>query len=154
MRGLLAAIGVIGLGVLGWMLFTMVPASGVLANLEPKLVDLCRSVTVFPGTEDVTIDEETGIAFISADDRRATAAGAPVQGGIYALKLDGTDRVSKVSPESFGDKPLARRRRPEAAFRHQSHHHRRSQGRDIRRRFRRRAPACRYGRLRRDGVAE
>lgn len=103
MRALLAAIGVIGLGVLGWMVYNLVPASGVFANLQPKLIDQCRSVTVFPGTEDVTIDLETGIAFISADDRRATAAGAPVQGGIYALRLDGTDRVSKVSPESFGD---------------------------------------------------
>ena len=103
MRALLTAIGVIGLGVLGWFLYNIVPASGVLAKLEPKLVDQCRSVTIFPGTEDVTIDEETGIAFVSADDRRATAAGAPVQGGIYALRLDGSDRVSKVSPESFGD---------------------------------------------------
>ncbi len=103
MRALLTAIGVIGLGVLGWFLYNMVPASGVFADLQPKLVDQCRSVTVFPGTEDVTIDEETGIAFVSADDRRATAAGAPVQGGIYALRLDGSDRVSKVSPESFGD---------------------------------------------------
>lgn len=103
MRAIIAAIGVIGLGVLGWFLYNMIPASGVFANLEPKLVDQCRSVTVFPGTEDVTIDEDTGIAFISADDRRATGAGAPVQGGIYALRLDGSDRVSKVSPESFGD---------------------------------------------------
>jgi arylesterase / paraoxonase len=103
MRAFLTAIGVIGLGVLGWFLYNIVPASGVLTNLQPKLVDQCRSVTVFPGTEDVTIDEEAGIAFISADDRRATLAGAPVQGGIYALRLDGSDRVARVSPDSFGE---------------------------------------------------
>ncbi|HBK91857.1 MAG TPA: hypothetical protein DDZ68_09315 [Parvularcula sp.] len=103
MRALFAAIGVIGLGVLGWLLYNIIPSSGVLARLEPKLVDQCRSVTVFPGTEDVTIDEEGGLAFISADDRRATRAGRPVQGGIYALRLDGSDRVSKVSPDSFGE---------------------------------------------------
>lgn len=103
MRAILAAIGVIGLGVLGWFLYNIIPASGVLARLEPKLVDQCRSVEIFPGTEDVTIDEDEGIAFISADDRRATGAGRPVQGGIYALKLDGSDRVSKVSPDSFGE---------------------------------------------------
>lgn len=103
MRALLTAIGVIGLGVLGWFLYNMIPASGVFANLEPKLVDQCRAVEVFPGTEDVTIDEEAGLAFVSADDRRATAAGKPVQGGIYALRLDGSDRVSKVSPDSFGE---------------------------------------------------
>jgi arylesterase/paraoxonase len=103
MRAFLTAIGVIGLGVLGWFLYNIVPASGVLTNLQPKLVDQCRSVTVFPGTEDVTIDEEAGIAFISADDRRSTLAGAPVQGGIYALRLDGSDRVARVSPDSFGE---------------------------------------------------
>lgn len=103
MRALLTAIGVIGLGVLGWFLYNMIPASGVFAGLEPKLVDQCRRVEVFPGTEDVTIDEDAGIAFVSADDRRATAAGQPVQGGIYALRLDGSDRVSKVSPDSFGE---------------------------------------------------
>lgn len=103
MRAILTAIGVFGLGVLGWFLYNIIPASGVLARLDPKLVDQCRRVDVFPGTEDVTIDAESGIAFISADDRRATAAGTPVQGGIYALKLDGSDRVSKVSPDSFGE---------------------------------------------------
>ena len=103
MRALLTAIGVIGLGVLGWFLYNIVPASGVLARLEPKLVDQCRSVAIFPGTEDVTIDEDAGVAFVSADDRRATAAGDPVQGGIYALRLDGSDRVAKVSPDSFGE---------------------------------------------------
>lgn len=103
MRAILTAVGVIGLGVLAWFLYNMIPASGVFARLESKLVDQCRSVTVFPGTEDVTIDEEAGIAFVSADDRRATVAGKPAQGGIYALKLDGSDRVSKVSPESFGE---------------------------------------------------
>jgi arylesterase/paraoxonase len=103
MRAFFTAIGVIGLGVLGWFLYNMIPASGVLARLESKLVDQCRSVVVFPGTEDVTIDEEAGVAFVSADDRRATLAGKPVQGGIYALRLDGSDRVSKVSPDSFGE---------------------------------------------------
>lgn len=103
MRSILTLVGVLGLGVLGWFIYNIIPASGALANLQPKLIDQCRSVEVFPGTEDVTIDEETGIAFISADDRRATIAGAPVQGGVYALRLDGSDRVSKVSPDSFGE---------------------------------------------------
>ena len=103
MRGFFTAAGLLILAVIGWMLWNLVPASGMLAKLEPRLIDQCRAVNVFPGTEDVTIDPELGIAFISADDRRATFAGAPVQGGIYALKLDGSDRVSKVSPDSFGE---------------------------------------------------
>ncbi len=103
MRGFLRLTGLIVLAIIGWMLWNLVPASGVLAGLKPKLVDQCRAVTVFPGTEDVTIDPDLGIAFISADDRRATAAGAPVQGGIYVLRLDGSDRVMRASPDSFGE---------------------------------------------------
>mgnify|MGYP001569633950 CR=1 FL=1 len=103
MIGFLRLTGLIVLGIAGWMVWNLVPASGVFAGIKPKLIDECRAVTVFPGTEDVTIDPELGIAFVSADDRRATFAGAPVQGGVYALRLDGSDRVSKVSPDSFGE---------------------------------------------------
>jgi arylesterase/paraoxonase len=40
------------------------------------------------GVEDITIDWETGIAFLSADDRRATRDDRPVQGALYLLDLD------------------------------------------------------------------
>lgn len=103
MVGFLRLTGLIVLAIAGWMVWNLVPASGMFAGLKPKLIDECRAVAVFPGTEDVTIDPELGVAFISADDRRATLAGAPVQGGVYALRLDGSDRVSKVSPDSFGE---------------------------------------------------
>ncbi|MFZ5618168.1 MAG: hypothetical protein ACOZAA_12710, partial [Pseudomonadota bacterium] len=103
MRGLLRMMGLIALAVVAWFLWNMIPASGVFAGLHPKLIEQCRRVDVFPGTEDVTIDPEIGVAFISADDRRATFAGKPVQGGVYVLKLDGSDRVAKASPDSFGE---------------------------------------------------
>lgn len=103
MRRILSIAGLIALAIIGWMLWNIVPASGVFARLQPRLIDKCQAVAVFPGTEDVTIDPEIGIAFISADDRRATFAGAPVQGGIYALRMDGSGRVMKVSPDSFGE---------------------------------------------------
>jgi arylesterase/paraoxonase len=103
MRKFFGLVGLAVLAVIGWMLWNLIPASGVFAGLKPKLIDQCRAVKVFPGTEDVTIDPDLGIAFISADDRRATRAGKPVQGGIYVLRLDGTDRVMKASPDSFGE---------------------------------------------------
>lgn len=103
MRGLLRMMGLIALAIVAWFLWNMIPASGVFAGLHPKLIEQCRRVDVFPGTEDVTIDQEIGVAFISADDRRATFAGKPVQGGVYVLKLDGSDRVAKASPDSFGE---------------------------------------------------
>lgn len=103
MRAVLWLIG-LALAALGvYFLSLMIPLSGAFATLEPKLVDLCRRVDVFPGTEDVIIDPDLEIAFISADDRRASASGAPVQGGIYTMRLDGSDRVSRVSSNSFGE---------------------------------------------------
>ncbi len=103
MRLLFWLAGLIALAFGGYFLWNIIPASGVFAGLEPKLIEQCRRVDIFPGTEDVTIDPEIGVAFISADDRRATAAGSPVQGGVYVLKLDGSDRVMKASPDSFGE---------------------------------------------------
>lgn len=103
MRGFFTLIGLIALAVCAWFLSNIIPASGIFAGLKPTLIDECRRVDIFPGTEDVTIDEELGVAFISADDRRATFAGSPVQGGVYVLKLDGADRVMKASPDSFGE---------------------------------------------------
>jgi arylesterase/paraoxonase len=84
------------------LLMVVVPNSGVFAQLEDTLVDQCRRVEVFPGAEDVAVDHELGVAFISADDRRASAKGEETQGGIFALRLDGSDRVSRVSADNFG----------------------------------------------------
>lgn len=95
--------GLLVAAAIGWFLWNITQAAGVFAGLKPKLIDQCRRVEVFPGTEDVTIDPDLGVAFISADDRRATAEGSPVQGGVYILKLDGSDRVLKASPDSFGE---------------------------------------------------
>lgn len=103
MRAFFWLVGLIALGVIGRIAWGIVPASGLLVNLEPKLIDQCRRVDIFAGTEDVTIDPDLNIAFISADDRRATRAGAPVTGGVYALKLDGSDEVVKVSPDNLTD---------------------------------------------------
>lgn len=89
--------------VAGWFFYHIIPASGAFADLEPKLVGDCRHVEIAPGTEDVTIDPDLNIAFISAADRRAWYNGDGAQGvnplnGIYALSLDGSDTVRRVSP--------------------------------------------------------
>ena len=83
--------------------YNLIPASGALAELDTKLVDQCRRVEIAPGTEDVTIDPDLGIAFVSAADRRAWyndtgAEGVNPLNGIYALSLDGSDAVRRVSP--------------------------------------------------------
>jgi arylesterase/paraoxonase len=82
---------------------TLIPVSGAMRRFEDKLVDQCRRIDVAPGTEDVTFDPTTGLAFVSSDDRRANLSSAPVQGGIYAFSSDAPETVVKVSPDSFGD---------------------------------------------------
>ncbi len=103
MRGLGTLLAILFVAFAGYMLWNLVPASGVLTRLEPRLVKECGRVDVFPGTEDVTIDPPLNIAFISASDRRAAAAGKPVQGGIFAMSLEEGNAVRRVSDDSFGD---------------------------------------------------
>ncbi|MEQ1931835.1 MAG: SMP-30/gluconolactonase/LRE family protein [Parvularculaceae bacterium] len=94
---------IIGLAILAFLAYfasIMIPVSGVAQKFEDKLVDQCRRVDVFPGTEDVTIDPDTEIAFVSADDRRADP---PRQGGVYAFNTDAPDTVVKVSADDFGE---------------------------------------------------
>ena len=59
------------LALIGRCLAFLIPISGTFANLQPLLVEQCRAIDIAPGTEDVTIDPELGVAFISAADRRA-----------------------------------------------------------------------------------
>ncbi len=48
----------------------------------------CTPVDGIVGPEDITIDPETKIAFVSSDDRRASERGDSVQGAIYAYSLN------------------------------------------------------------------
>lgn len=69
--------------------FRIVSRSGMLRTIEPHSPGACRTVTGVVGAEDVTIDADTMVAYLSAEDRRAGAAGRPVRGEIYALDLRG-----------------------------------------------------------------
>jgi arylesterase/paraoxonase len=62
-------------------------AAGAFLRIEPHFEGTCRRVGGPVGPEDVTIDPRTGIAWISASDRRATSAGKPVPGAIWSYDL-------------------------------------------------------------------
>jgi len=103
MRIIFIILGTALLAALGWFLAHIIPAAGVFADLEPTLVEQCRRVEIAPGTEDITIDPDLNLAFISAADRRdwyngTGAAGVNPANGIYTLSLDGADTVTRVSP--------------------------------------------------------
>lgn len=119
-------IGLIALAVIlaGRFLYHVVPAAGAFADLETKLVDQCRRVEVAPGTEDVTIDPDLRLAFVSAADRRAwfnqsESEGVNPLNGIYVLSLDGSDTVRRVSPamENFLPHGISLWRGPDGAKR-------------------------------------
>ncbi len=103
MRGVLLGLGLALAALVLYVLSNLVPASGVLVELENKLVDRCSRLDVFPGTEDVTIDPETNLAFVSAADRRAFFAGNPVPGGVYAFNVATHAEARRVSPVELQD---------------------------------------------------
>ncbi len=102
MRYLIGGALLLVVAAIGWSVLHVIPASGAKADLHTKLVDQCLRVDIAPGTEDVTIDPDLQIAFISAADRRewyneGGAEGVNPQNGIYAMALDGSN-VRRVSP--------------------------------------------------------
>lgn len=76
----------IGAGV--WIYFFL-QAAGVFTTIAPKSAGACRAVTGggVVGAEDVTIDPETSIAFLSGYDRRGGGAGGPARGAVWTYDL-------------------------------------------------------------------
>ena len=103
MRAVLLGLGLALAALVLYVLSNLVPASGVLVELDNKLVDRCSRLDVFPGTEDVTIDPETNLAFVSAADRRAAFAGKPVTGGVYVFDVATHAEARRVSPDTLED---------------------------------------------------
>lgn len=60
-----------------------------------------QKISGFYGTEDITIDQKTGIAFLSSDNRWATSLNKkPVKGAIYVLNLN--DSILTPLPMTSG----------------------------------------------------
>jgi arylesterase/paraoxonase len=70
-----------------WLVFDTVKDAGELKKLKPHDSGRCRTITGVVGAEDITIHPQTGMAFISSDDRRALFRGEQTQGAIYAYDL-------------------------------------------------------------------
>ena len=62
----------------------IVVLAGQLKTIEPHFAGTCTPVPGVPGPEDITFDPRSGVAYVSSDDRRATMAGRPVPGAIFA----------------------------------------------------------------------
>lgn len=108
--GVLALIIIAGV----WAGFEVYRVSGLGTKLETKLAGECVRVDVAPGAEDIQYDPETGLAFISAENRRVVDHNNPAPGmgtadgnGIYVVDvnvpLDQIGKATRVSPEGWRD---------------------------------------------------
>ncbi len=89
MKKVLGVLLILVLAVTGWVVHLLWSA-GQFKTIEPHFSGTCRVVRGVVGAEDITIHPGTGVAYISACDRRALRAGQNGHGGIYAydLKVD------------------------------------------------------------------
>ena len=64
--------------------------AGVFKTIKPHFAGTEKAVPILGGAEDITIDQQTGIAYVSADQRRKTFQDVqnPVQGTIYWVDLN------------------------------------------------------------------
>jgi arylesterase/paraoxonase len=98
MRNILIGLGVVIALVLARMMYVLIPGAGTFADLQTQMPASCEALTIAPGTEDVTIDAATGLAFVSTDDRRGVARGA-----IYAFNIHDTETLHLVSTDAPAD---------------------------------------------------
>jgi arylesterase / paraoxonase len=62
---------------------------GYFKTIENRFDGTTQIIDGIVGTEDITIDQKTGIAFLSSDDRMSKKLGKSLQqGGIFALNLN------------------------------------------------------------------
>jgi arylesterase / paraoxonase len=94
MKKALLGLLVLILIIAGWVL-NLVWDAGQFKDLKPHFAGNCQKVSGVVGPEDVTIHPKTGIAYISAYDRRAVLNGKDVERGIYAYDT----RLDNPRPE-------------------------------------------------------
>ncbi len=85
LKKLSAVVGMILLLVSIFVVDTIVDA-GALKNIKPHFAGTCTMVEGMVGAEDITVDQETGFAYISAHDRRSWGADQNHGGAIYIYR--------------------------------------------------------------------
>jgi arylesterase / paraoxonase len=73
--------------IIGGVVLNAVYQSGYFKTINNFSSGKSKQINGLIGTEDITIDQATGIAFLSSDDRRATRAGVDKKGAIYTLNM-------------------------------------------------------------------
>lgn len=92
--------------ILTYLVFAMLVPSGMFKTIEPHFAGKVTSLQLpVAGPEDITIDQQTGLAFISVDDRRANMHNpGSIQGAILIMNLaDSLPVLKDVTPTHLTD---------------------------------------------------
>lgn len=78
---------------------------GAFTSLDETLTSQCERIPTKPGAEDITIDHAKGLAFVSAEDRRARYAGkTPQRGGLFVFNVsDPAGTIREVALDGPAD---------------------------------------------------
>ena len=85
---LLPRLFIIFVMILSGLAIYIVWGQGLFTTVKNNFDGQCMPVAGAPGSEDLTIDQETGIAYLSSFDRYAQAAGSAAHGAIFAIDLN------------------------------------------------------------------
>ena len=102
-KAILFTLLILLMGVVGWVV-DLLWTAGHFKTIEPHFAGQCNPVSGVIGAEDITLHPRTGVAFISACDRRAVIEGQPGKGGIYAYDLNAnTPGLVNLTPDASED---------------------------------------------------
>ncbi len=95
MRRLWTYAGIGALAAVGAWTWSFLSAAGIFLDIPAKSVGVCRSISGggIAGIEDLAIDPETRVAYLSGYDRWAMMRGERVRGAIWTYALDDPDAV-------------------------------------------------------------
>ncbi len=94
------------IAILSYVVIGILIPAGVFKSIDPHFEGKVEKIALpIAGAEDITIDQHTGIAFISADDRRVNMKQAgSVQGGIFIMRLnDSIPHLQNITPSHLDD---------------------------------------------------
>jgi arylesterase/paraoxonase len=97
---LVAAIVLVAAG----FILQLLLSAGQFKTIDPHFSGSCTVVPEILGAEDITIHPRTGVAYVSAADRRSLLAGGKSRGGIYAYDLKAeSPRLRNLTPAADPD---------------------------------------------------
>jgi arylesterase/paraoxonase len=85
---------------IAWRIIDTVRHAGEFKTLKPHF-RRCQKISGAVGAEDITIHPQSGVAFISSNDRRALLAGEQTPGAIYAYDLKSETPALKNLTQDF-----------------------------------------------------